>query len=89
MDSGKENAFLIYKKGTNDLVTKFKKDSNRLCTINASEPMKYGEEIHNSMNSVNENVKLHTSRQYSDAKRARDLHHKLGEPSIDSNKMII
>ena len=76
-------AFVVH---SQDKVTKFTKIKDGLYCYKPRGPIQQGSSF---FNSVEENKKLHSSREVSQAKVARDLYHTLGTPSIKDFKAIL
>ena len=80
-DSRKENAFIMH---VNDKMLEFKRMSSNIYARELS-----GLAGIQNITTVEENHTFYTSRQYDKAKRARDLYHALGTPSVDDMKAVI
>ena len=80
-DSGKEDAFIVHL--SDDKTVRFARRGNNLYVIKP--PIK-GVQL---LNTIEENKTFYTQRQFDKAKRARDLYHALGTPSIKDFKAML
>ncbi|KAI2501792.1 Reverse transcriptase (RNA-dependent DNA polymerase) [Fragilaria crotonensis] len=80
-DSGKEDAFVVHL--SDDKTVRFARRGNNLYVFKP--PIK-GVQL---LNTIEENKTFYTQRQFDKAKRARDLYHALGTPSIKDFKAML
>lgn len=81
-DSGKEDAFIVHL--SNDKAVRFNRLHNNLYVFKPS--IKTQVQL---LNTVEENKTFFTQRQFERAKRARDLYHALGTPSVNDFKAML
>ncbi|KAI2506113.1 Reverse transcriptase (RNA-dependent DNA polymerase) [Fragilaria crotonensis] len=81
-DSGKEDAFIVHL--SDDKAVRFTRLGNNLYVFKP--PIKKQVQL---LNTVEENKTFFTQRQFERAKRARDLYHALGTPSITDFKAML
>ncbi|KAI2510062.1 Reverse transcriptase (RNA-dependent DNA polymerase) [Fragilaria crotonensis] len=81
-DSGKEDAFVVHL--SDDKTVRFTRHGNNLYVFKP--PIKKQVQL---LNTVEENKTFFTQRQFERAKRARDLYHALGTPSISDFKAML
>jgi hypothetical protein len=83
-DSDKESAFIVHMDSGN---MKFKCNPEGLYTFEVSD--KYLKKESHLINTVKENRVGYTQRQFEQAKRARELYHIVGTPTIETFKTLI
>jgi hypothetical protein len=83
-DSAKEDAFIVH---MNDNTLKFECNPKGLYTYKVSD--EYLKKQSHLINTVKENRVGYTQRQFEQAKRARELYHIVGTPTIESFKALI
>jgi hypothetical protein len=83
-DSEKEDAFIVH---TDDGNMKFKCNPEGLYTFEVSD--NYLKMENHLINTVNENRVGYTQRQFEQAKKARELYHIVGTPTIETFKTLL